>query len=171
MRRFLISDTHFGHDAVYTFTDSNGDRIRPWATDSTTGDQVMIDRWNSIVAPEDKVYHLGDVAFPRKSLSILDKLNGKKVLIKGNHDMFDLKDYAKHFKDIRGAFEYKGFILTHVPVHPTQIGRFKGNIHGHLHSNVIDDPSYFNVSVERINATPILFEEVADILTTSVHHL
>lgn len=166
MKRFLISDTHFGHDAVYKFTHRDtGERIRPWATTADEGDAIMIDRWNSVVGPNDRVYHLGDVAFPRRSLKLLDQLNGKKVLIKGNHDMFELKDYAKYFIDIRGAFELYDHILTHVPVHETQLERWKGNIHGHLHSNNIDNPRYFNVSVEQIDAYPIEVDQVVDTIS------
>ena len=160
MERYFISDTHFGHDAVYTFKNFDGSRVRDFAETSEQGDQVMIDRWNSVVKPNDKVYHLGDVAFPRRKLAILGQLNGKKILIKGNHDMFDLKDYTKYFKDIRGAFELYKMILTHIPVHPEQLNRFDANIHGHIHDRKIDDKRYVNVSVEQINATPISLDEV-----------
>jgi len=164
MRRFLISDTHFGHDNVYKFKDNDGVKgtIRPWAKNATEGDAIMLENWNSVVKPTDKVYHLGDVAFRRSSLDILSKMNGKKILIKGNHDIFDLKDYAKYFVDIRGTFDLYDYVLTHVPIHPDELYRWKGNIHGHLHARVVDDTRYFNVSVEQINATPILFDEVVE---------
>ena len=161
VNRFFISDTHFGHSAVYTFTDKKtGQRIRPWADNPDDGDEYMIKMWNSIVKPLDKVYHLGDVAFPRKSLALLDRLNGKKVLIKGNHDIFDLSDYTKYFVDVRGAFEHADMIFTHVPVHTHLKTRWKLNVHGHLHSDRIDDAFYVNVSVEQLNATPIHFDEL-----------
>jgi calcineurin-like phosphoesterase family protein len=158
--RYFISDTHFGHDAVYKFTNFDGSRVRDFANSAEEGDQVMIDRWNSVVKPSDKVYHLGDVAFPRRKLAILGQLNGKKILIKGNHDIFDLKDYTKYFVDIRGAHELYKMMLTHIPIHPEQLGRFDANIHGHIHDRKIDDKRYVNVSVEQINATPISLDEV-----------
>lgn len=119
----------------------------------------MIEFWNDTVRPNDKVYHLGDVAINRKALSILDKLHGDKVLIKGNHDIFKLEDYTKYFRDIRAYHVLNNYILSHIPVHPDSKGRFKGNIHGHLHANVLADPWYQNVSVEQTNFRPILFEE------------
>jgi calcineurin-like phosphoesterase family protein len=56
-------------------------------------------------------------------------------------------------------------ILSHVPVHPESSGRFRANIHGHLHQRRVlkdgeIDPFYFNVSVEQTDFRPILFEEV-----------
>ena len=113
--------------------------------------------WNEVVNPGDRVYHLGDVALQAKYLPILDRLNGKKVLIMGNHDIFGAKTYLKYFEDIRGYSVHDGVIMSHVPVVKD---RWKMNIHGHLHTNVIDDPWYQNVSVEQIGFKPILLEEV-----------
>jgi len=158
--RFFISDTHFGHDAVYGFRNKDGSRVRDVADNSHDGDAIMVQRWNSVVQPHDKVYHLGDVAFPRRKLALLDELNGKKILIKGNHDIFDLKDYTKYFVDIRGAHELYKMMLTHIPIHPEQLNRFDANIHGHIHDRKIDDKRYVNVSVEQINYTPISLDEV-----------
>jgi len=160
MERFFIGDTHFGHEAVYHFTHEDGRRVRNFADNSEEGDAVMVERWNSVVKPHDRVYHLGDVAFPRRKLAILEQLNGNKVLIKGNHNQFAVKDYMKYFKDIRGAFELYKMILTHIPVHPQQLLRFDANIHGHIHDQVLPDQRYVNVSVEQINATPISLDEV-----------
>jgi calcineurin-like phosphoesterase family protein len=129
----------------------------------------MIKAWNSVVSPRDKVYHLGDVAMPKKrSLDILGELNGDKVLIKGNHDTFKLSDYSKFFRDIRAYHIMNKYILSHVPIHDESVGRFAGNIHGHLHHRRVlrngkIDPRYNCVSVEHLpNYAPILFEKVLD---------
>ena len=160
MERYFISDTHFGHDPVYKFTNFDGTRVRDFADNSEEGDALMVERWNKTVGPNDRVYHLGDVAFPRRKLALLEQLNGKKILIKGNHDMFDVKDYMKYFKDLRGAFELYKMILTHIPVHPDQLNRFDANVHGHIHDRTMGDNRYVNVCVEQINATPISLDEV-----------
>ena len=166
---FLTSDTHFGHAGVCRFTCDDGvTKIRPW-TDPNEMDEEMVKRWNDTVKPNDKVYHLGDVVINRRCLSILHRLNGDKVLIKGNHDIFKLSDYTPHFRDIRGYHVMNNIILSHVPVHPDSFGRFRANIHGHLHQRRVMcevwgeygiDPRYFNVSVEQTDFKPILFEEV-----------
>lgn len=162
---FLTSDTHFGHAGVCRFTCDDGvTKIRPW-TDPNEMDEEMVKRWNETVKPTDKVYHLGDVVINRRCLSILRRLNGDKVLIKGNHDIFKLSDYTQHFRDIRGYHVMNNIILSHIPVHPDSAGRFRANIHGHLHQrrllkDGVIDPFYFNVSVEQTDFKPILFEEV-----------
>ena len=168
---FLTSDTHFGHTGVCKFTTATGEKLRPWDS-ADEMDEDMVQKWNETVKPTDKVYHLGDVVINRKSLQIMRRLNGDKVLIKGNHDIFKLTDYTEHFRDIRSYHVMNGLILSHIPVHPSQLERFGCNIHGHLHSNrvmstgfngkVTDtiDPRYFSVCVEQTDFRPILFEEV-----------
>jgi calcineurin-like phosphoesterase family protein len=174
---FLTSDTHFGHVNICNFTNYDGSPVRPWDSVEEM-DEEMIKRWNETVGPKDKVYHLGDVVINRKSLQILDRLNGDKVLIKGNHDIFPLKDYVKYFRDIRAYHVMNGFILSHIPVHKDSIARFGANIHGHTHGNRVRklrgvnvktgellysdviDPDYFCVCVEQTDYRPISFEDV-----------
>lgn len=167
---FLVSDTHFGHAGVCRFLREDGTKLRPWDSPEEM-DEEMIKRWNDTVRPNDKVYHLGDVVINRKALKTLGRLNGDKVLIKGNHDIFRLDEYIPYFRDIRAYHVMNGMILSHVPVHTESIARFGTNIHGHLHANRVKmkvrfphketeiiDPRYFNVSVEQIDFKPILFE-------------
>jgi calcineurin-like phosphoesterase family protein len=156
---FLTSDTHFGHLGVTKFLREDGTKLRPWDSVEEM-DEALVANWNNVVKPNDKVYHLGDVVINRKALHILYRLNGEKVLIKGNHDIFKLEDYTRHFKDIRGYHVMNNFLLSHIPVHPLSKGRFAGNIHGHLHSNTLNDPWYKCVCVEQTNYTPILFEQL-----------
>ena len=166
---FLTSDTHFGHVGVTKFLREDGTKLRPWDSVEEM-DEAMVKLWNDTIRPTDKVYHLGDVVINRKALSILRRLNGDKVLIKGNHDIFRLEDYTQHFRDIRGSHVMNGLILTHIPLHPDQLYRFGANIHGHLHSNrvmfddpamgSIIDPRYYSVCVEQTEFRPILFEDV-----------
>jgi calcineurin-like phosphoesterase family protein len=166
---FLTSDTHFGHAGVCKFLREDGSKLRPW-NDPEEMDEAMVKMWNETVKPTDKVYHLGDVVINRKALKIMHRLNGDKVLIKGNHDIFKLEDYTEHFRDIRSYHVMNGVILSHIPVHPDQLRRFGCNIHGHLHSNRvmykdkhmgdIIDPRYYSVCVEQTDFRPILFEDV-----------
>ena len=171
---FLVSDTHFGHAGVCKFLREDGTKLRPW-DDPNEMDEEMIKRWNETVRPNDKVYHLGDVVINRKALSILDRLNGDKVLIKGNHDIFKLEDYTKYFRDIRSYHVVNGMILSHIPVHESNLYRFGTNIHGHLHekrvtmldtylSEKVIDPRYFNVCVERTDFRPISLETVFEMI-------
>ena len=162
---FLVADTHFGHRGITQFLRSDGvTKERPWDNVEEM-DEALVKNWNSVVGVKDKVYHLGDVVINRKALKTLGRLNGEKVLIKGNHDLFRLEEYTPYFKDIRGSHPLAGFILTHIPIHPNSISRWDGNIHGHLHSNIVTlrdgspDTRYMCLSVEHINYTPISLED------------
>jgi calcineurin-like phosphoesterase family protein len=167
---FLVSDTHFGHAGVCHFLRNDGTKLRPW-DDPEAMDEAMVQAWNETVRPKDKVYHLGDVVINRRHLKTLARLNGDKVLIKGNHDIFKLEDYTPYFRDIRGYHVMNGMILSHIPVHESNLYRFGTNIHGHLHSNRVTmldtylskpviDSRYQCVCVEQTDFRPILFEDV-----------
>lgn len=161
-RTFLISDTHFNHTNILSFRKVNGEPLRLFSSTEEMN-EVMIQNWNLVVGPKDKVYHLGDVAFKgAKALEILSRLNGDKVLIKGNHDIHKPSAYLQYFRDIRAYHILDKLLLAHVPVHPISLERWRGQIHGHLHDNVVGDIKYFNVSVEQINYTPIDFEEIRE---------
>jgi calcineurin-like phosphoesterase family protein len=135
-------------------------------------DEFMIAAWNERVRPTDKVYHLGDVVINRKALKTLARLNGDKVLIRGNHDIFRDDEYREYFRELRAYHVMNGMILSHIPIHPESLGRFGVNIHGHLHANrvmvplatsgVLDrvDTRYHCVCVEQTDFAPILFEDV-----------
>lgn len=177
---FLISDTHFGHEKTCSvFKRPDGSPLRPFAS-AEEMDEAMVARWNDRVRPGDKVYHLGDVVINRKFLSVLARLNGDKVLIRGNHDIFKLSDYTEYFRDVRGYDVKNGMILSHVPVHSDSLARFGCNVHGHLHANRVMRPRgvdaktgeilysnqidsrYHCVSVEHTDYAPISLEEVYD---------
>jgi calcineurin-like phosphoesterase family protein len=175
---FLVSDTHFGHAGVCRFTREDGvTKLRPW-DDPNEMDEEMIRRWNDTVRPSDKVYHLGDVVINRKALSTLARLNGDKVLIRGNHDIFRDDEYREHFRELRAYHVMNGMILSHIPVHEASLGRFGVNIHGHLHASRVkrargvdaktgavlysteNDVRYHCVCVEQTDFAPILLEDV-----------
>jgi calcineurin-like phosphoesterase family protein len=176
---FLVSDTHFGHAGVCRFVRNDGvTKLRPWDT-AEEMDEAMIAAWNERVRPTDKVYHCGDVVINRKALSTLARLNGDKVLIRGNHDIFRDDEYRKYFRELRAYHVMNGMILSHIPLHEASLGRFGVNIHGHTHANRVMkargvdartgetlysdeiDTRYHCVCVEQTpNFAPILFEDV-----------
>jgi calcineurin-like phosphoesterase family protein len=171
MSAFVIADTHFGHSKSLSFVQPDGSPLRPFDSVEEM-DETMVANWNSVVTKGDTVYHLGDVVIPRASLKILSRLNGRKILIRGNHDQGALKDYTPYFEDVRGAFFHPGdstmrggLIFTHIPVHPACLqGHYLGNLHGHIHCHVVYDEAgrvdrrYFNCCVERNGFTPVSFE-------------
>lgn len=157
---WVISDTHFGHEKTCTvFKRNDGSALRPFAS-AEEMDEEMVCRWNDAVRPNDRVYHLGDVVIHRKHLPILGRLNGRKALVRGNHDIFNMKDYAPYFDQIYGVKVLDDMIMSHIPLHPSCIERWGFNVHGHLHANTMNDPRYLCVSVEQTDYRPITLEEV-----------
>lgn len=163
---FFIADTHWQHRLM--------EQYRPWAT-IEEHDEALIKNWNDRVRPNDKIYHLGDFSMNKRAIrAIGPRLNGDKVLIKGNHDTGSLNDYREAgFRDVRAVWPVgRTGVLTHVPMHPMSVERWGLNIHGHLHTNTVkitdrwknesDDPRYFCVSVEQIDYSPISLDEIRE---------
>lgn len=156
-RIFVISDTHFGHKNILEF-----EPIKRPFTSIEEHDETLIQLWNETVGKNDTVWHLGDVLFGAKNFSILERLNGIKKLVMGNHDRYPMAKYLEHFTQVCGSAEMKGCILTHLPIYENQFSRYRANIHGHLHSKKLDDPRYICVSVEHTDLRPILLDLVID---------
>lgn len=155
---FFIGDWHLGHKNIIGYNRPEFDNIDEMH-------EVMIQRHNAIVKPKDNVYHLGDVCFGKHNLHIVDRFNGNKKLILGNHDHYPIKEYLHYFDRVFGVSEYKGCILTHIPVHPQQFYRFKLNIHGHVHHKdpiLTASDKYFNVCADHTNLTPVHWDVIKE---------
>lgn len=89
VQQYFTADTHFGHKLMISPTIA---RPRPFA-DTREMDEVLVANWNAVVRPDDLVYHLGDFSFglhdKARVRSIFERLQGRKVLILGNHDYGD----------------------------------------------------------------------------------
>lgn len=154
-RIFVTADTHFGHKKIIEF-----EPCRSMFKTIEEHDEELVRRWNDTVNKHDTVWHLGDAVFGADNLPILGRLNGIKRLVMGNHDHYPSTEYLKYFTHLFGVVQLRGHILSHVPVHTQQMGRFQGNIHGHMHSGTMNDPRYACVSVEHGNLAPILLDTV-----------
>lgn len=155
---FFISDLHLGHEGALR-----------WARDYRQGNNVqemnywLIDQCNSVLTKRDTLYILGDLCFDNRDLKLVEQINCfKKHLILGNHDKFHLREYLKYFDTVRAYTRYKGYWVSHMPLHEYDMVncRVKGNIHGHLHQNNIEDSRYFNVSIEQSNGVPRTLEQL-----------
>lgn len=166
---FLSSDMHFHHKNILTFKRNDGSPLRVF-DDVTHMNEYIVMMHNRVVGPKDKWYCLGDCTMGKneKALEILSRMNGEKILIKGNHDLAPAHQYLKYFKDIRGTHQLDGFILSHIPIHIESLSRWLGCIHGHLHANVvtkagtkIPDPKYYSVCMEQLDDyKPVSLEEI-----------
>lgn len=144
----------------------------------------MKNKWNKEVEVDDTVYILGDIAYENsKHYHLLDQLNGKKVIIMGNHDRGkDVKELLKYVKSIEGPIKMrlntkkgnKSFILSHHPIHISELYN-NINIHGHTHEKFITkidwcyfdhvekeilDDRYINVCCDVLDFTPLRIEEL-----------
>ncbi len=165
-KTWVLADPHFGHANICNFLREDGSKLRPW-DNVKDHDEALIQNWNKVVDDKDRVYVLGDLCMHRRGISIVSACKGRKVLVKGNHDIFHLKDYTPYFDDIRAYVvmpKFKGdtkLIMSHIPIHPESLGRFGVNVHGHLHDGVVkDDNRYICVSMEHINYTPVLLDNL-----------
>lgn len=105
--------------------------------DSFYHDEHIIDSWNKIVRKKDLTFILGDVTMESKEHYYqLDRLNGRKIVVMGNHDLHNhTKELLRYVESVAGMIDYKGFCLTHAPIHPNELPRYRGNIHAHIHEN------------------------------------
>jgi calcineurin-like phosphoesterase family protein len=140
MKTYIGSDFHFGHNNIMKFCPETRGHFR----DINHMHHEMIRMWNDTVMPEDTVYMLGDIAFMAAShaANILRSLNGRKILVKGNHDSKTVKDksFAACFDEIHDYLEirYDGHhvVMFHYPIFDHN-GASRGSImlHGHRHGN------------------------------------
>jgi len=126
---WVVSDTHFDHKDMVKYCG------RP-----ENFNEVIIDRWNKNIKPEDLVIHLGDFAFSNKERTkeLAMQLNGHKILTLGNHDERSFAYYLDcgfDFACYQFSLKYFGkkMIFSHTPITSSIIEEYDLNIHGHLH--------------------------------------
>ena len=137
MKTWFISDTHFWHKNILQYTD------RPFNSVEEMNEGI-IDNWNTKVAADDVVYHLGDVSFGSlsRTVDILDRLKGKKRLVYGNHDrgMVKKERFQEHWEWIRPYHSFRHeqtrINLFHFPIAAwDEQGRGSIHLHGHSHGS------------------------------------
>lgn len=169
---FVIGDTHFLHKRMSEYTG------RP-----ENFNRLIVENWNRVVDNDDLVIHLGDFSAGVKGrhelLSLIgNTLNGEKILIKGNHDHFEVSDYKNKygFKDVYNYLVIEDILFTHYPIETNKYSKqneinnvhklkniIKENdinfiVHGHTHNRDVHISGHYNCSVEKINYTPIELE-------------
>jgi len=160
MKIYVISDTHFYHVNIIKYCD------RPFKTEQEMNN-FMVKRWNSRVQKEDLVIHLGDVVLSNRTRffkSLVQQLNGRKILVRGNHDRKSIHWYLTHgFDFVCDEFAIGQILFTHRPVKKPDflLMPYKLNIHGHIHQKKeYDKDIYKNISVERTNYFPVKLDTI-----------
>ena len=135
MKKFYIADWHYNHKNIIALDN------RPFK-DVTEMNDALIERWNKAVSNEDIVYILGDMFWcePEKSIEVLDKLNGTKMLVRGNHDKRHYPELDKKFNQVVDYLEIRDgnrhVVLSHYPI-PCFKNHYYGwyHLYGHVHDS------------------------------------
>lgn len=173
---WITSDTHFYHYNILKYCKPS----RPFS-DVNEMNEVIVSRWNALISPIDRVYILGDVAFadPQKSAHVVNRCNGEKILITGNHDAKNLKDfnYRRCFAEIHSylTIDYNGtfVVMFHYPIWEwDQMHGGSVHFHGHLHGRRHRiDGRILDVGMDSNNCTPILLDSaVKQALQQPIRH-
>lgn len=166
---FFTADTHFGHNKVRIPVE------RPWQNKEEM-DSALIQNWNSKIQPNDIVYHLGDFAKNQEYENVknyLRQLNGKIILISGNHDV-KFSDSTKRlfFEFHKHQYElcvsvYELYILNHCPMLEWNKSHHNSfHLFGHCHGVVDNIGKAWDVGVDNNKYFPLSIEEVRTIMTT-----
>lgn len=152
---FITSDHHFG---------SFKTRIGPWKTFSQEEEETLVEKWNSVVKPEDTVLYAGDFSDYDVVSDLIEcrkRLNGNIVLIKGNHDQLPESVYEAVFQGVCNELKIdeQKLVIRHSPGECEDGYR---QIFGHLHRGerplVLAAKDYFCVCVMFHDGFPVSLE-------------
>lgn len=176
---WFTSDLHFGHKRVVEFCG------RPYL-DTEQMDRELIFAYNDLVAPDDTVYFLGDISFhkPSHGVPLIGSMNGKKILIQGNHDKYSAAQYQSVFvtvaREMRVVLNGEAFCLSHFPYapepretedpldlrymdrRPAQLGGTL--LCGHVHTRWKTKERMINVGVDVWDYKPVSLSQILQLL-------
>lgn len=188
---FFTSDLHFGHRNILEFC------RRPFNSVEEM-DEALISNWNSVVKPNDWVFDLGDFAFAphHRWYELLARLNGKHILILGNHDITRwpgdkvMELFHRVEQQMILKIEDRTVILNHYPF-LCYGGTYRPHgdavwqLHGHVHSSPYDTdrrgkdnerlglrfPFQYDVGVDNNNFTPVSWEQIKEIINNQTNQI
>lgn len=167
---YFTADLHFGHKRIIESTQRSFNSVEEM-------DAALITNWNSRITEKDEVYILGDITMkkqPEYVMDILNRLNGRKYLVRGNHDHFvdkaefdqSLFEWVKDYHVM--SYEKMKFVLFHYPIHEwDQSHRGSVHLHGHQHNksdyntkNAQNGLLRYDVGVEVNNYAPVSIQKI-----------
>ena len=160
---YFIADTHFNHANIIKYCN------RPFKN-TYEMNEYIIKKWNSVVKEADTVYHLGDVGFGslQEVKSLVERLNGRKILLRGNHDF---KIGVNTWKEIGFLEVYKkriildNLLLTHAPTEEVEENQI--NIFGHIHDKPLDErfnkKNHICVSSDVVDYIPVSISKIESV--------
>lgn len=167
MTTWITSDLHWGHKNIMKFCPVTRARFRD---DVAYMNEAMVQEWNHLIAADDTVYILGDVAFlpAEKATATVRRLNGKKILVEGNHDRKLLQDadfrdcFEQVHKYLDAQFNETRVVMFHYPIAEwDQMHRGAVHFHGHLHGGASGLENYraLDVGMDSTGAIAITMED------------
>jgi len=162
---FFTADTHFGHENIVRYCGrpfKNADRM----------DKTVIENYNAVVKKDDTCYFLGDFTMSANGEQIarwLAKLNGKKILILGNHDRLKAPTYVDlGFASVHTSLELDLYgddvVCVHDPAVACTVDRSHRWLVGHVHGlfKHLDAGRVTNVGVDVWDYTPVSQDQLTD---------
>ena len=170
---FFTSDTHFCHQQTFLWEPRGFTNVEEM-------NETIVEHWNSVVKPNDEVYHLGDIALNNidVAISYINRLNGTIRWIIGNHDtekkIDKIIDNCPNVWHYGWAYCFKynkeqSIYMSHYPTLTANFDEKKFSrhvlaLHGHTHQRVNwlrpDNPFMYHVGVDSHNCTPVHIDEV-----------
>jgi calcineurin-like phosphoesterase family protein len=159
MTVWFTADTHFYHKRIIDLAK------RPFSSVEEM-DETMIARWNERVQKGDTVYHLGDFAFTDHT-PYLERLNGHKVLVIGNHD------HSNRIRRAEGWMTHRHLLEVKVDDQPVVLCHYRMNVwnrshhgaihlYGHSHGNLEGDSQSQDVGVDVWDFRPVTLDEIKE---------
>lgn len=183
VKTFFTADHHFGHTNVIKYCN------RPFANADEMNEELIC-RHNSVVGNNDIVYHIGDVAFikrPETVLELLNRMNGRFHLVRGNHDHKMSKEIYSRFETVTDGLKeikirdadtiwgkptksidvwgFQQIVLCHYPMLTWNACHYGSwQLHGHCHGTLPDDPNSrrIDVGVDCWDYYPASYEQIKE---------
>lgn len=156
---YVIADTHFNHENIIKYCN------RPFKN-AKEMNEYIVKKWNSVVGEKDTVYHLGDLGFgsDEEMQELLNRLNGDKILIKGNHDLRRSNNgwLRVGFSGVYNKLVIiNDLVLSHYPI---EVDEGYINVFGHIHDKPLDEKynkeNHFCVSCDVVDYIPVRLEDI-----------
>lgn len=171
---WFTSDTHFCHDRGFVYEPRGFKNIEEM-------NAAIVERWNSVVKPEDTVYHLGDAMLNDNALGseLLEKLNGHIIMIRGNHDTNNRLLVYESLKNVDACGKWADlikcgkytFYLSHFPTNTSNLEKDAHlsqhiiNLYGHTHQKTnfySDIPYMYHVGMDSHNCYPVSVDQIIE---------